>query len=206
MACWPIVASRSHHQGAATTCGGATHSLVVRHVGGRPARANAAGAHRPRGPRFLPGDPTGYRPRPQFPQPVEPLVDLGHLDITVDFPPPLHHQTLREAYVLLSRLQLPPLQPLTPPPELPLCPPTPPPEQPLDWEGLEAAVAEFDAPWCFALPPPIVLQQPEVAPYPQFIPAYFAAPRPLPQVDRAMVAYALFTVAEHDNQQRLSRH
>ena len=84
-------------------------------------------------------------PRPQFQLPVEPLVDLGHLNITAEFPPPLQHRTLREAYMLLSRLQLPPLQPLTPPPEFPLHPLTPPPEQQVDWEGLEAAVAEFDA-------------------------------------------------------------
>ena len=47
-------------------------------------------------------------PRPQFQLPLEPLVDLGPLDITLEFPPPLQHQTLREAYVLLQRLQLPP--------------------------------------------------------------------------------------------------
>ena len=47
-------------------------------------------------------------PRPQCQLPVEPLCDLGPLDITLEFPPPLQHQTLKEAYVLLSRLQLPP--------------------------------------------------------------------------------------------------
>ena len=94
---------------------------------------------------------------------------------------------------------------MTPPPEFPLRPLTPLPEQPVDWEILEAAVAEFDAPQCFALPPPIVPQQPEVAPYPQFKPVDFAAPRHLPQVDWAMVAYALFiTVSKRDNQQRLN--
>ena len=57
--------------------------------------------------------------RPQFQLPVEPMVDLGHLDITVEFPHPLQHQVLREACVLLQRLQAPPLRPITPPPELP---------------------------------------------------------------------------------------
>ena len=61
-------------------------------------------------------------PRPQFQLPVEPLRDLGPLDITLEFPSPLHHQTFREAYILLHRLQLPPLQPLTLPPELPKRP------------------------------------------------------------------------------------
>ena len=50
-------------------------------------------------------------PRPQFQLPVPPLRDLGHLDITAEFVPPLQHRALREAYVLLHRLQLPPLQP-----------------------------------------------------------------------------------------------
>ena len=71
--------------------------------------------------------------RPQFQLTVEPLVDLGHLDITVEFPLPLQHQALREAYVLLHRLQLPPMQPLTQPPELPPCPRTPPLEQEAGW-------------------------------------------------------------------------
>ena len=61
---------------------------------------------------------------PQHQLPVEHLVDLGPLDITVEFPP-LNNQTFRETYVLLSRLQLPPLQPLTLPPEQPARPPTP---------------------------------------------------------------------------------
>ena len=142
-------------------------------------------------------------PRPQCPLPVEPLVDLGHLDITVEFPPPIQHRMLREAYVLLSRLQLPPLQLVAPPPEFPLRPPTPPPEQRVDWEGLEAAVAEFDAPGAFELPPQLGLEQPEVAACPQYMPANFAAPPPLPPVDWAMVAYALFTIAERDSQQRI---
>ena len=78
-------------------------------------------------------------PRPQHQLPVEHLVDLGThyryittLFLTVEFAPPLHNRTFREAYVLLSRLQLPSLQPLTPPPELPVRPPTPPPEPEAD--------------------------------------------------------------------------
>ena len=78
--------------------------------------------------------------RPQHQLPIEHLVDLGPLDITVEFPP-LNNQTFREAYVLLSRLQLPPLQPLTPPPEQPARPPTPQSEPEADWAVLEEAVA-----------------------------------------------------------------
>ena len=66
---------------------------------------------------------------PQFQLPVEPLIDLGPLDITSELSPPLQHQTLREAYILLQRLQLPPLQPITPPPELPPRTLTQPPDQ-----------------------------------------------------------------------------
>ena len=84
-------------------------------------------------------------PMPQFQLPREPLVDLGHLNATQELLPPLQHQTFREAYVLLRCLQLPSLQPLTPPPELPPQPLTPPLEQG-DWVALEAAVADFDAP------------------------------------------------------------
>ena len=154
-------------------------------------------------------------PRPQFQLPLQQpaaigvvrdqsLEDLGPLDITQEFPPPLQHQELREAYVLLSRLQRPPLRPLTPPPEPPLRPPTPPLEQAVDWLGLEAAVADFDALQYLVLPPPLVLQQPEVAPVPQFIPVHFAPPPPLLPVDWAMVAYALFTIAEREHERRLS--
>ena len=131
------------------------------------------------------------------------LEDLGDLDITTEFPPPHQHQVLREAYVLLHRLQLPQARPLTPPPELPPHQLTPPPEQGVDWVGLEAAVAAFDPPQQhLVLPPVLVLQQPEVVPHPQFMPAYFAPPPPLPQVDWAMIAYALFTVAEREHQRR----
>ena len=43
-------------------------------------------------------------PRPQFYFLVEPLRDLGPLDITVECSPPLCHQTFREAYILLHCL------------------------------------------------------------------------------------------------------
>ena len=87
-------------------------------------------------------------PEPQQPVVVDlesTLEELHDLNITTEFPPPLPHQVLREKYVLLHRMQLPPLQPLTPPPELPPQPLTPPLEQE-DWAGLEAAVAHFDGP------------------------------------------------------------
>ena len=82
-------------------------------------------------------------PRPQFQLPVEPLIDLGPLDVTLELPPPLQHQILREAYVLLQRLQLPPLQPITPPPELPSHTLTPPPDQE-GWVEVQATVATVD--------------------------------------------------------------
>ena len=44
---------------------------------------------------------------------LESSVDeLPDLDATQEFPPPLQHQVLGEAYVLLERLQLPPVHPL----------------------------------------------------------------------------------------------
>ena len=82
-------------------------------------------------------------PRPQWQLPVEPLQDLGPLDVTAELAPQLWSQTFRETYVHLQRLQLPPLQPLTPPPELPPRAITPPPEQDEGWVELEAAVADF---------------------------------------------------------------
>ena len=142
-------------------------------------------------------------PRPQHQLPVEPLFDPGPLDITTEFPPPLQHQALREAYVLLNRLQLPPLQPLTPPPELPVGHLTPPPEPEADWAALEQTVAHFVAPQQHLLPPPpLVLQQPFVLPQPLFVPAFFTPPPPLPPVDWAMIAYALFTIAEREGAPR----
>ena len=135
-------------------------------------------------------------PRPQFQLPVQPLQDLGHLDITQEFPPPLQHQTFREAYVLLQRLQLPPLQPITPPPELPPRALTPPPEQEVDWVEVEAAVAEFDGRRYIVVPEPPALQQPETAPVPQHVPLNFQPPQPMQPIDWAEIARALFTIAE----------
>ena len=144
------------------------------------------------------------RPQHQLPvqQLVEPVSDqsLEDLDITREFPPPLQHQVLREAYVLLQRLQLPPLQPLTPPPERPL---TQPPVQEVDWVELEGGLAAFDAlQQSLELPPPLILQQPAVVPFPQLVPFNFVPPLPLPQVDWAMVAYSLFLITEREHQQR----
>ena len=130
-------------------------------------------------------------PRPQFQLPVEPLVDLGPLDITVDYPPPLQHQTLREAYVLLQRLQLPPFQPITPPPEHPPLVLTPPPDQE-GWVEVDAAVATINGQDYIVFPQPLELQQPEVAPEPEFVPGQFVQPQQLPQVDWARIAAALF--------------
>ena len=76
-------------------------------------------------------------PRPQWQLPVEPLRDLGPLDVTAEFQPPLQHQVFREAYVLLQHLQLPPLQPFTPPPELPPWNLTPPHDPAVDWVELD---------------------------------------------------------------------
>ena len=143
-------------------------------------------------------------PRPELEPQVEPLQDLGHLNITLEFPPPLQHQALREAFVLLNRLQLPLLQPLTPPAEFPPRSPTPPEEQVVDWQDLEEAVAAFDGQQHFAPPPMLIPQQPNVVPQPEFVPAGFVQPPPLPQVDWAMVAYALFTLAERESRQHIN--
>ena len=105
---------------------------------------------------------------------MEPLVDLGNLNIAAELSPPLQHQALREAYVLLHRLQLLSLQRLTPPPELPPRQFTTPLEQE-DWVTLEAAVAHFDAPQQQYL---LVPQQPTVVPYPEFVPVGFVQPPP----------------------------
>ena len=136
---------------------------------------------------------------PQFQLPVEPLEDLGPLNITLDFPPPLQHQIFREAYVLLQRLQLPPLQPLTPLPELPPRALTPPPDPAVDWVELEVAVADFNGQRYRVLAPLLELQQPEVASVPEFVPVHFAPPPHLPPVDFAKIAGALFAIAEHEN-------
>ena len=134
-------------------------------------------------------------PRPQFQLPIQPLPDLGPLNITLDFPPPLQHQALREACVVLQRMQLPPLAPITPPPEFPPQLPTPPIPQE-QWEGIEAALALFEAPHqCYMLAP-LTLQQPDVLALPQFVPHNFANAQPLPAIDWALIVQAVFTAAE----------
>ena len=139
-------------------------------------------------------------PCPQFQLPQEPLPDLGHLNVTAEFLQPLQHQTFREAFVLLQRLQLPPLQPLTPPPELPLQVPTPPPEPTVEWVCLEAAVASFDGRQCLVLPPSLTLQQSDVVPVPKHVPGQFSAPPPMPQIDWATIAKVIFTITERESQ------
>ena len=123
------------------------------------------------------------------------LEELPELNITREFPPPLQHQVLREAYMLLDRLRDPPHRP-----------PTPPPEPEVNWACLEEALAECNAPLHpLVLPPqPLIVQQPEVVPHPEFVPLLYVQPPPMPQVDWAMVAYALFTIAEKEHQQRLN--
>ena len=83
-------------------------------------------------------------PRPEWQLPIEPLRDLGPLNVTQELLPQLQHQTLSEAYVLLQQLQLPPLQRITPPPELPPRAPTPPPEEEEQWATLELELARLD--------------------------------------------------------------
>ena len=141
-------------------------------------------------------------PRPQFQLPQEQLPDLGPLNVTAEFLQPLQHQTFREAVVLLERLQLPVLQPFTPPLELPQRAPTPPPEPILDWVCLEAEVASFDGHQCLVLPPGMTLQQPDVIPLPQHVPGQFVAPPPMQEIDWATVAKAIFAIAERESQQR----
>ena len=141
-------------------------------------------------------------PRPQWQLPVEQLQDLGPLDATAEIqPPPLQHRVLREAYVLLQRLQLPELQRITPPPEQPARAPTPPPEEEVDWVEVEAAVAEFDGQRYFLVPQPPALQEPEVPAIPQHVPFDFAVPPPMPPVDWAQIARALFSLAERQSQE-----
>ena len=131
-------------------------------------------------------------PRPQWQLPVQPLQDLGPLDVTAEIAPALQNQTFREACVLLQRLQAPPLRPITPPPELPLL------DQGQDWVEVEAAVANFDGQEYLVGPRVPLLQQPNVAPVPQHIPTGFAAPPPMPEVDWAAIAAALFAVVEQE--------
>ena len=104
--------------------------------------------------------------------------------------------------MLLHHLQVTPLQPLTPPLELPVRHLTLPPEPEADWEALEEAIAGFDAQQQHLIPPPrLVLQQPFVVPQPQFEPVFFVPPPQLPPVDWAMIAYVVSTIAEQESQQ-----
>ena len=136
-------------------------------------------------------------PRPQWQLPVEPLIDLGPLNVTAECgPASLQHQVLREACVLLQHLQAPPLRTITPPPEQPK------PQQQEDWVELEAAVARFDGQEYLVVPRVPLLQQPEVVALPQHVPAGFAAPPPMPAVDWAVIAGALFEIVERENRQR----
>ena len=141
-------------------------------------------------------------PRPQWQLPVEPLQDLGPLDITEELLPPLRHHTLREAYVLLQRLQLPPLQPITPPPELQPLALTPPPEQAEDWDALEVGVANFDGHQYTVLVQHLELQQPQVVAVPELVPQRLTGPQPIPPVDLALIAHALFSIAEREHRGR----
>ena len=104
--------------------------------------------------------------------------------------------------MLLQHLQLPPLLPITPPPELPRLDQDPPLNQSVDWVELEAAVATFDGQEYLVVPRSPLLQQPEVVLVPQHVPAGFAIPPPMPEVDWATIARALFTVVEQQHQQR----
>ena len=58
---------------------------------------------------------------------------------------------------------------------------------------VEAAVAEFDCQRYLLVPQPLALQQPEVFPVPQHVPLNFAVPPPMPPVDWAEIARALFS-------------
>ena len=143
-------------------------------------------------------------PRPQWQLPVEPLQDLGPLNVTAEITPELRNPVFREACVLLHRMQLPPLRQITLPPELPPRLVTPPPEQEEKWVQLEAAVAAFDGQRYVLVAQPLVLQGPQVAPVPEHVPAGYQPPPPMPAVDWALVAHALFSIAEREDAERLS--
>ena len=49
------------------------------------------------------------------------------------------------------------------------------------------------------LPLPLVLQQPDVIRQPKFVALHCVPPQLMPQVDWAMITYALFSVAEREN-------
>ena len=137
--------------------------------------------------------------RPQWQLPVQPLQDLGPLDVTAEIAPPLRNQTFREAYVLLLRMQLPLLQQITPPPELPPRPVTPPPEQDETWVELKAAVADFDGQRYILVMQPLAQQQPQVAPMPEHVPVGYQPPQ---QIDFAAIARALCYIAEKEHEAR----
>ena len=142
-------------------------------------------------------------PRPQWQLPAQPLPDLGPLDVTAEISPQLQYPVFRKACVLLHRMQLPPLQQISPPPELQPRLVTPPPEQDETWVELEAAVAAFDGRHYVLVAQPPALQQRQVAPVPEHVPAGYQPPPPMPAVDWALVAHALFSIAEGESAGRL---
>ena len=141
-------------------------------------------------------------PRPQWQLPEQPLPDLGPIDMTAELAPQLQNQTFREAYVLLQRMQVPRLQQLTPPPEFPPREIALPPEQDEGW--LELEVADFDGSRYVVLKQPLALQQPQVAPVPEHVPAGYQQPPPMPAIDWALIAHALFAVAEREHGERVN--
>ena len=66
----------------------------------------------------------------------------------------------------------------------------------------EAAVARFDGQEYLVVSRVPLLQQPDVVALPQHIPAGFAEPPPMPAVDWAVIAGALFEIVERENRQR----
>ena len=70
---------------------------------------------------------------------------------------------------------------------------------------VEAAVATVGGQTYVVFPQPLELQQPEVAPVPEFVPGQFTQPQPFQPVDWAQIAGALFTIVEQENRQRTSR-
>ena len=103
--------------------------------------------------------------------------------------------------VLLQRLQLPPLQPITPPSELQPRPQTPPPEEEEQWQAVEVEVEDPDGhQYTVLVAHPLAVQQPQVVPVPEHVPAGYQPPPPMPAVNWALVAHALFTIAEAEDQ------
>ena len=66
--------------------------------------------------------------------------------------------------------------------------------------ALEHGLVDFDAPQL--VPQPIALHQPVIGPYSEFVPLQYVQPQPMPNVDWAMVSYALFTIAEREHRLR----